>query len=217
MGPRPATKNPLQNFPPLKDIQRDYSPEGPATVTHKFWKDARGAWHKTWHIAPEGMSARYALFSYVLAKITGSLTYETASDRSQSCTVNRTGESAGRKVHITGRTSGDGVRPGEVALKIHGDSIPLDEKLRRALQGPSRTAFDEFHPRGLADVDITISRALGSPNFTNRYLVHVHDAAFPYDQFPLSLKTVTGVLDLLPNHWWARAVRGTPPDAQWRC
>jgi hypothetical protein len=212
----PVNKELLDNFPELKDIQRDYSPEGLATVTHKFWKDDRGAWHKSWHIVPEGMSARYLGFPYLLEKLTGSVTYELTSDHDHTCVVNLVGESAGRKISVTGRTRGDGVRPSEVALRIRGDSIPLDEKLRRALQGVSRTTFDQFHPQGLADIDITIARALGAQRFSNRYLIHAYNAAFSYDLFPYLLKNVSGDLEILPDHWEARNFRGTHLDGEMR-
>jgi hypothetical protein len=204
----PVTKKLLDHFASLRDIQDDYRPSGPATVRHTFNHDSDGGWHKTWLIDAERMSAQYVHFPYQLDDITGSLRYEKHSDHSQKCSLDLTGKTAGRTVTIRGSTHGEHDRPSQVELNIHGDNIPLDDKLRTALQGPSLVAYDQFHPQGRADFDVTVRRAPGDARFTNRYLIRVKDAAFSYDLFPYPLKSVSGVLELLPDHWEARDFHG---------
>ncbi len=209
----PVTKELFDRFPSLKEFQHDYKPVGQATVRHTFSRDERGGWKKTWHIEPEGMSAEYVNFQDRIDNVrgfeNGSLDIEKSSDRKQHCEIRLTGTTEGRPITITGSMHSEGDAPGEVNLTIRGKDIPLDDKLERALEGPSRLAYHQFHPEGLADFDVLINRPRGTTRFANRFLVTIHDAAFTYDLFPYRLENVSGILDVLPDHWEARDFRAT--------
>ena len=203
-----VSKDLLDRLDPLKEIQHDYQPVGPVTVTHKFRLEGSG-WKKAYHVEPEGMTGEYVNFPYLVENITGGIDYEKHSDRRLYCKVDLAGTTEGRRLTIKGEVRSDGDGPSAVGVTIAGNNIPLDAKLGNALQGPSKAAFNQFHPEGLGDFQVGIYRARGATRFANRFLINIHDATFTYDLFRYRLDDVAGVLEVLPDHWEARDFHGS--------
>src|SRR4029077_10480031 len=99
---------------------------------------------------------------------------------------------------------------------IRSDDVPLDDRVWEGLPPESRAIALQFlpeksrevglraHPMGKADVQGFIRRSPGQGQFANRFVVAFSDAEVRYDLFPYALAGVTGVLDLLPDHWECR-------------
>jgi hypothetical protein len=125
----------------------------------------------------------------------------------------------GVPVTVTGKVRGEHAAGG-IEIDIAADNLLLDEKIYRALPAKSQQVVQQFLPRasrerglaacplGRADLKAYVRRAPGARECGNRFLISLHDAAVRYDVFPYELEGVAGVLDLLPDHWECRDVRG---------
>ena len=204
----------------LKDLKDDYSPAGQATVDYAFRRTAPGRWRKHWSVRPEAMAGEFLHFRYRVEGITGSIDVDTTSEHDSLVSVDLKGRAAcGVPVTVTGKVRGEKAAGG-IEIDILADNLLLDEKIFRALPPKSQQVVQQFLPRasrerglavsplGRADLKAYVRRAAGARECANRFLITLHDAAVRYDVFPYELGGVTGVLDVLPDHWECRNVRG---------
>ena len=204
----------------VRDLQETYRPAGLLSVTHTFRRDAAGKWRKHWLLHSEDMQAVFKHFAYKMARITGTVDFEVASDQTMTTDVDLTGYAGARPITLKGKVRG----PKETAaidLEIAGDDLPLDEKLfkalppdtgqkiaRQFLPARSRLRGLQAEPMGRADVRATIHRESGK-DFANHYVIRFHDASVQYDVFPIPLEKVSGLLDLrTPGGWECRGFQG---------
>ena len=203
----------------VRDLNEIYRPAGVLSVTHTFRRDTAGGWRKRWLLHSEDMQSEFKNFAYKIERITGTIDYETTSDRTTTTKVDLKGYSGSQPVTLKGKVRG----PKETAaidLEIAGGDIPLDEKLFKALPETGQKIARQFlparsrlrglraEPMGRADVRATIHRA-GGKEFANRYIIRVHDASVQYDVFPLPLENVSGLLDLrTPGGWECHDFQG---------
>lgn len=203
----------------LQDIKHDYEPAGPVTLSCAFRQDDSGGWTKDWLIQPEGMHGRFHGFRYELERVAGAIAMHTRSDQHNDVTVHLVGYSGERAFALDGEIHGE-KSASAVTLDLVADAVPLDGKLFEALPEKSRKIAGQFlsrrsreigldrAPMGRADVRAFIRRTRGHREFENRFAITFHDSALQYDQFPLPLEAVTGVLDIRPDHWECRGFRG---------
>jgi hypothetical protein len=197
---------------PCPEARHDYSPEGVASAELHIEHDSEGQWQRRVTIHPEGMRGEFVHFSYPFQGVTGVIDCECGSDREQHVHVDISGQAAGQPVTLHGDVRG--VRSkNEVDLVLEASGMPLDDVLFRALPVKSQELARQFLPQasrelglhtrplGTADVKALIRKRRDDAKFANRYLVTFHDAAIQYDLFPCPLETVTGILDLQPDHW----------------
>lgn len=107
-----------------------------------------------------------------------------------------TGAIGGATFGIKGTAIGPGAYP-EIRVNVAGRRVPLDDKLRQALDPPAREAWDRFHPAGVANVDALVVQPAG-PRQKTRTDVQVEflDGAFTFDDFPYPLEKLTGHLSI---------------------
>jgi hypothetical protein len=187
----------------MQEINTDYKPCGPVSVSHRYERERPGQWRKTYLIEPEGMEAECIRFPYPVEAITGQVERTTGSDNTNRITIDLAGRGGDRPVTFKGLIEGERATSG-VDLTISADNVPMDEKLQRALPPKSQVLAAQFHPEGLADIRAHIYRTRGTRDFANRYEVAVHRATVKYDLFPYRLEGVTGMLTILPDHWECR-------------
>jgi hypothetical protein len=181
----------------VKKFYEDYRPAGLIGVDFDLTR-AAGKWDRQhWVLRPEGMSADFVKFPYALEQIRGRLDFTT---HDKHTVVDLIGYTGSRPVTIRGTCDGEG---NNVAVKIDiaGSSIPLDEKLIRALPPTFQSVARKFHLRGLGDIKARIQHAPGAEGFDNHYAVDVHHASLQWEPFPYPLDEVTGHLDIHPGYW----------------
>jgi hypothetical protein len=215
----PLTPELLAQLPACREIQENYSPRGPVSLVHTAMHSADGRWHRHWTIHPEGIRGAFCHFRYPLEGVTGVVESDNDSEHGPRINVDLTARAAGRPVTIKGEARGPAPSAG-VDFTIEGKNIPLDDTLFRALppksQELARTFLSEasranglhVSPMGLGDIQAFVRRERGGAKFSNRYVVAFHDAAVKADVFPLSVEGLSGVLDILPDHWECRDFRG---------
>lgn len=215
----PLTGELLTQLPsPCPEFEHDYSPRGPVSVHHAFTRTAEGQWHKSWVVKPEGLTGECVWFRYPLEQIRGVIRTELDSVQEGRVQVDLSATASGRPVTLKGELHG--AKPGAVDLVLEAQGMPLDDLLFRALPTrsqqiartflPDRSREQGLHaqPMGRANIQAFIRRQQGQPRFANRYVISIQDASVKYDLFPLPLEEVSGVLDLLPDHWECHSFRG---------
>jgi hypothetical protein len=209
---------------PAPEIDGDYHPDGPMSVSCAFRRESPRRWRKDWVIRAEGARGKFHKFAYELERITGTIEMTTRSDHNNDAAVHLVGYSEGRPVAIKGEIHGPKATSA-IDFQIAADRVPLDGKLLEALPGDgpnsARKIAREFLPRrsrelgldrapmGSADVRATVHRRGGQTEFENRFLLTFHDSAVLYDLFPLPLEHASAVLDIRPHdHWECHGFRG---------
>ncbi len=212
-------------LPPLgAKIQKMYHPAGPVSLSYTFQRSDAEHWEKHCEIRPEGMTAEFEHFRYPIENLTGKIAVDLSNDRDDFIRVDLSGQGGGRPVIVSGYIRGD--ERSEVELVVAANDVPIDHRLISALPAKSREVARTFLPTrsrelglddqplglirsaGLASVKVFVRRARGQDHFANRYLISLRDAAVKYDIFPLPLEKVSGVLDILPDHWECRDFHG---------
>ena len=160
-----------------------------------------------------GHGTRVGKFPYPLHHITGTIERTEASDHPDHFRFDLAGYGGNRPLTFKGTAEGE--KPiAAIDFEIAASNVPLDERLLRALPTRQQALASQFHAEGLADIKAYIKRDYGSHNFANRYVVSVHDAALDYDVFPYRLQQVSGVLEILPDHWECHDFHATHPASE---
>lgn len=200
----------------VRDVEPNFQPRGPATITHVFRRLTDTAWTSHWHAAFHGARIRYHDWPYPVGDVRG--------------TVDRVNTQAGRpvlKAELIGRVAGATMRltgamtgptPSAVDFTIAGEGLTVEEALLAALPEKSRALARQFHPAGKFGLEVNVLRPAGAPHYRNRYRIRCRDMAFRYDLFPYALERVTGELDVTTEagvaRWEARQLRGFHQGAE---
>jgi hypothetical protein len=226
-----VTPKTCEHLPPkCQKIHKTYNPTGPVSVAYQFYRPDAEHWEKHWTVQPEGMTAEFEGFRYLIEDVTGSVSMDQYSDRDDYIRVDLSGRGSGRPVVVRGFIQGD--KDSAVDLAIAANDVPIDHKLMSALPQKSRELARTFlpaasrelghadqprglvQPAGLANIKVFVRRGRGEKNFANRYLISLHDSSLKYDLFPYPWEKVTGVLDIQPDHWECRDFHGSHKGGQ---
>lgn len=203
----------LDRLPPkAQEIQRDFQPEGPATLACRLHR-ADGVWQYWWRFQAEGLKARFHKFPYPLTGVRGNLEQDVDPARNLDLLkIDMVGLANEQPIYIRG--SVEGAKPAGVSLNIWGRDLVIDEPLLTSLPpGPRKIAY-QFNPSGKVDVVATIRRPQGVDEFTNSYRLEFHDAAVHYHVFPYPIENIRGLLEVLPDNWIYRDFKGTHKGAE---
>ena len=185
----------------LHAIRDDYHPQGTFTIDVDFHRRS-GQWREHAVIQPEDVTAGYEKFPYALEHLRGKIDQEFDPARSiNRVQVDLVGFAGTQAVYVQGKVD---VKPLAIDLHIWGRNIALDQKLQAALQPEFQKIAGAFNVSGFADLDILIHRDPGAERCANRYVIDLHDAGVRYEVFPYPLESVTGTLDIQPDHWEVR-------------
>ncbi|MDK1030472.1 MAG: hypothetical protein QGD94_00520, partial [Planctomycetia bacterium] len=99
-------------------------------------------------------------------------------------------------------------------LRISAKGIYLDEDFGLLFGPRSRRYYDEYHPRGLADVKIHVFNSKDSDKRTVAdVLFDLRDVEVYYDNFPYKVKHISGRVHITPEKTTIEAVKGRHGDA----
>lgn len=176
----------------LKQIHKDFKPNGPIGLTFKLDKRERW-WSRRCIVRPLGISAEYVDFPYPIRGVRGKLEQITSSDGKDQLLVNLTGLVAGQPAVIEGESGGSG-STAHLDLKIHGRRMPMDEELLKAMGDSTRAAVEEFHPAGEFDFGARIRKNPGDLRSDVQIQLDFKKLAICYEEFPYPLENLTGTL-----------------------
>lgn len=215
----------------LHEIERDYEPRGPVSLDFTLSHEANGSWKKHSLMKLEDVRGEFAKFPILVEHTTGTIEQESASGTPGVVRLALTGRVSLRPVTIQGeiREQSPGELPKDapklpsiVHVDVRADNVPMDEKLHAALvpkdqktSKPYELAH-EFKPTGLCDVQAFIRRDGTSRKFANRYVIKFHHAALRYRVFPYPIESVTGTLDVQPEHWEFHDFHGSHKGGEFR-
>jgi len=115
-----------------------------------------------------------------------------------------------RKVRVSGLLTGfaSGKKIDRVQMTIEGASVPMDAKLRAALDEKYRKVFDALHPEGNVDVSCALRRAAREKDLGVDVSIRPRDAAVTYDKLPLKVSDVDGHIVLARGEVRLKDLRG---------
>lgn len=202
--------------PHLQNIEHDFQPRGPVTISHTFRRLTETDWQSNWQLTHEGGTARFHEYPYPLQNIRGTMERVETQERKPITTYDVTVGMAQERVVITGTMTGDDVVG--LDLKVVGANLISEDALIEALPPKPRSLAREFQPRGRFGIEFHIQKDEGSLNYRNRYTFRFHDGTFTYVQFPYPLRQVTGELEVRMAEgradWEARKLRGQHEGAE---
>lgn len=161
------------------------------------------------------VAAVYRHFPYPLEHLGGRLTLE-----GQRLAVDLHGLIGGRPARLAGTID----QPGPdaiVKLRIQAESVPIDDAFRRALPPDVRKVVDQFRPVGSvkALVDV-LRRPLVGPRVKPEGLLEIHAGLdlnprceITWEGLPFPVRNLTGRLELHPDLWEFKNMRGTNGQA----
>ena len=164
----------------------------------------------------QDVAAVYRHFQYPLDHLTGELTLEKNLLKVDLQTLK-----GGQPVHLTGTIKNPGV-DAEVRLDIQAGSIPIDDVLKRAMPPDVRKVVDQFNPSGVVRGHASVYRRPLSDrpdqpegeikidaeiDLTERCEITWKDLPYP-------IRNLTGRLEIHPDRWVFKKMRGTNGKAQ---
>jgi len=179
--------------PNLRQIYKDFKPQGPIGLTFKLERRDRW-WSQRCIVHPDGIEAEFVDFPYRLASIHGKLEQVTTSDGKDELTVSLTGASGGRPIVIEGTIRGSGAQT-HMNLKIHGRGLTLDDNLRHAL-GNNRNVLDSFRPIGTGDFVARLKQEPGDLHTDIHMQIDFIRLAVCHEEFPYPLENIRGTLQM---------------------
>jgi hypothetical protein len=178
-----------------RDIYDQFSPSGTADAEVDVYRPPReGAMPEvTVDLDLRDCQFRYEWFPYQLTQTKGRVII--APDRTQIVGVEGRHGDAG--ISLSGEVRGLGKGNQEVALKVSGRNVALDEDLENALPQAERKILRVFHLSGLADLDGTVTRK-GDAKAPMDYdlAIRLRNARMVYEHFPFLAEQMTGDLHL---------------------
>ena len=194
----------------LRDLRALFHAEGVAGVRIRAayrdgdWAPVAGGAPSTVTFVPEDLSGRFERFPYPLRKGSGVIKLDLAARKTE---VDLTAEGGGRPVTIKGMWQGDGAKA-ECNLDIVANAVPIDETVLTALPAPLQKRIRAFNATGKFDVKANIRRAPDSPT-QGEYHLRILDAAVCWEDCPLAVAGVSGLVDLYPDRWEFHDFQGT--------
>ncbi len=124
----------------------------------------------------------------------------------------------GRPLRLKGTIKDPGVNA-VVNLELWAESLPIDEPLLKAFKPEIRKVVNQFSPRGTVKAHAKICRRpmAGRPEgliAIDAEIDAAHQCEITWDKLPYPIRDLTGRLELHPDHWVFRNVRGRNGEAK---
>ncbi len=138
---------------PVRAFFKDYQPDGQLNVVVRAERAPGLSWDVSGSIEGLGATCRYYRFPYTMTDARGMVRFKN----------NHVWLDGLRARHGSGTIHGDG-RLDEprhwtgFALRFRATNVPLDGELYAALPAEYRRLWDQTHPIGLADIDVSLTR-----------------------------------------------------------
>ncbi len=157
------------------------------------------------------VAGEYLHFPYPLDHLTGQVTLE-----KRLLTVDlQTFSVGGRPLRLKGNINNPGL-DAVVALDILADSIPIDDKLKKAMQSDVRKVVEQFHPSGLVKAHALVRRKPEvGPRSRPEGLITIdaeidlsERCEMKWDGLPYPVRDLKGRLEIHPDNWVFKNMRG---------
>ena len=196
--------------PKLRTIHEVFDPRGPTTIRidcarHEGqWVTLASGAPSQVSLRPESIAARFVgapgannpSFPYPLEGVKGDIDYNLDNRHVKF----RLDAYAGKQpVLLFGRWNGEGPNA-DIKFDIIADNVAIDENLLSSLPPALQAFCRSFHAAGQVDVKAHIHHEPGQP-WRNEYHIRIHDANIRWDHFPYPLSSVSGNIDVYPDHW----------------
>lgn len=195
----------------LQCVYKYFEPEGPATVRldcarrDGLWSTLSSGLNSRLTVQPEGITIAFLHYPYPLGHVTGRLDYDLETGKIDSDVV---GKSRGQPVNVSGYWKHVGERI-DANFDLAADNIDLhDDQLATALPDGLEKLARSFHPVGKGDIRANFRKRPEDDEFRNIYQLKFHQTAVQWDEFPYTLESISGRLDVYPEHWEFRDFRG---------
>src|SRR5271166_2697378 len=164
------------------------------------------------------VAAEYRHFRYPLEHMSGRLTFE-----KQRLGVEMRGLIGERPATMHGVIDNPGPEA-EVALQIDAQSVPIDDTFITALPQDVRKVVSQFHPAGSVKAAVQVTRTpMHGPGAKPEGHVGIHAdldlnprCEITWAGLPYPIRNLTGKLELHPDHWVFKNMRGKNGQAQIR-
>jgi len=157
------------------------------------------------------VAAEYLHFRYPLDHLTGQVTLE-----KRLLTVDlQTLSVGGRPLRLKGAIQNPGL-DAVVHLDIQADSIPIDDKIKKAMPPDVRKVVEQFHPSGLVKAHATVFRQpMVGPKSRPEGLIKIdaeidlsERCEMKWDGLPYPVRDLKGRLEIKPDSWVFKNMRG---------
>ncbi|WP_165232614.1 AsmA family protein [Aquisphaera insulae] len=156
------------------------------------------------------VGATYRHFAYPLEHLSGTLTLE-----KQQLAVDLHGLVGEGPARLTGKIDNPGP-DAVVELAIHAEAVPVDDALLKAMPPDVRKVVNDFKPRGSVKGDVRVRRRpMVGPDAKPEGTVLVDalldlnpDCEITWVGLPYTVRGLTGQLELHPDRWEFRGLRG---------
>ena len=154
------------------------------------------------------VTATYRYFPYELEHLTGELTLQGNKLKLDIATPGSSGATA----HLKGEIDNPG-KDAIVKLDVEAGSVPINEKLLVALPPDVRNVVDKFRPKGMVKVEGKVSRVpmQGKPEGDIKIDANIdlmQQCEIQWDGLPYLVRDLTGRLELHPDFWKFKEMRG---------
>jgi hypothetical protein len=163
------------------------------------------------------VAAEYIHFKYPLDHLTGQLKLE-----KRSLTVDvQTLSIGGRPLRLKGNIQNPGI-DAVVLLEILGESIPIDDKIKKAMPPDVRKVIEQFHPSGLVKGHAIVRREPEVGPMSRPEGLITIDAKIDltercemkWDGLPYPVRDLKGQLEIHPDRWIFNDMRGSNGQTQ---
>ncbi|RKY06673.1 MAG: hypothetical protein DRP56_06990 [Planctomycetota bacterium] len=177
---------------PVKEVWRDFMPEGSAEIDYHYWKTPDGTEGKELSLALKNMSASYRHFPYPLKNLTGKVVLRPKHLRIKDVLASYDN---GGQIKVAGEVLQEEDAESVFDVRIWGDAIAVDSSLIRALP-PKYSAFFEHlqtdEMNAAADFVVTVFPDKTDVRFLDYSAeIKVKADALRYDGFGLPMTGVT--------------------------
>lgn len=203
--------------PEFLPLWKDFTPSGRVNAAVKLVRDREGGpLGYGWSVACLDVAMFYRFFQYPLDHIRGSLICENNQIR-----VNLQTLVGGKPLTATGTIDNPG-DDAHVRLHFEGEAMPIDQTLFDAMPPEINKVVGEFHPtgsvRGKADIERTRRIRPDDPPQGNvaihAFLRLNENCSIKWDGLPYPVSNLTGQLELHPDKWIFREMKGRNGQAE---
>lgn len=174
---------------------REFQPAGRANLTAQLARNRQETTAAITLTALDGSMA-YIDFPYRLDRIKGTVKFD-----KQLLAIDLTGYSGDRPVQVSGVVNEPGPMS-KVRVDAVAASLPIDEKLLRALGPDERKIVSQLGLAGDVAVHIRLRRTEASaPRFVNHITAKPLACRAAYAELPYRIDDIRGAVEIYPDHW----------------
>ena len=186
-------------FEALSDGQKKMwslvSPSGMIGLNYHITRASPDDKSKVISLELDGVEATYRNFPYPLEGLTGKVTFARGAAQF-SDVVSQTDD---RRIVINGEVGELGGDRPDYCVQVDVENVPLDSTLQESLPEKQRQLYEQFHPDGLADGTILVSRSNKEGQFTYTADMKLKNALLDCNDLPFPLSDVSAHIVFSPN------------------